>query len=270
MSPSNPRGCALVKCTVNTLRVSNHSSLKGKGSLFRADVHITGDTESWHRAEHMFLFSHCSLESWIISTCLKTRGTEQKTWKVRAWRLSLLCDSIYILRCWTCFFLITASVCALFCVCDCGRRRKWKICDGRSVKFSSERPPGKHWCLLWQQISSFKRDGLSKRHLLSQLWLLTSLPLLWLCFSVFTLLHLCCSVDTVRLRRTAVSLCHLSAVLSLHLPTTLRHRRSFCLFLSSIHLYHPSSVIPSKRLSTHGSPASLPRQSFTHSKCINL
>lgn len=149
-------------------------------------------------------------------------------------------------------FLITARVWALFCVC--GRRWKWKIRDGHSVKFSSERQPWKHWCLLWQQISSFKRDGLSKQHLLSQLWLLTSLPLLWL----FTLLDLCCTVDTVRLRRTAVSLCHLSPVLSLHLPTTLRHRRSFRLFLSSIHLYHPSSVVPSKRLSTHGSPASLP------------
>lgn len=97
----------------------------------------------------------------------------------------------------------------------------------------------------------------------SQLWLLPSLPPLffqhshcWVCV---------CTVDTVRLRRTAVSLCHLSPVLSLHLLTTLRCCLSFCLFLSSTHLYHPSSVVSSK---THVSSASPPRHSFTHPKFI--
>lgn len=71
--PSNPRGGALVECIVNTLRVGNHSSLQDNKFSLKSwcALPLRRDAESWHGA---VFFPHYSSESWIISTCLKTRG----------------------------------------------------------------------------------------------------------------------------------------------------------------------------------------------------
>lgn len=47
-------------------------------------------------------------------------------------------------------------------VCVCGETTQKQLGDNYSVKFSSERQPGKCWCRLWQRISSLGRDGLFK------------------------------------------------------------------------------------------------------------
>lgn len=81
--PSNPRGSPLVECIANTPRVSNHSSLQDNKFSLKSwcALPLRRDAGSWHGAVSP---APPSSKSWIVSTCLKTRGTKQKSWKVRA------------------------------------------------------------------------------------------------------------------------------------------------------------------------------------------
>lgn len=131
------------------------------------------------------------------------------------------------------------------------KRRSWGESAGNSVKFSSECQPLIHWCFLWQQISSFKPDDLSERHLfLPDLnFLHPSLCTGW-CFSIHaagSVLYCRCQIEEDGCQSWSSS----SPALSLNLSPTPRPLSLILSFCPSTHLHHPSSVLSFKTQTTH-------------------
>ncbi len=99
-------------------------------------------------------------------------------------------------RRWTSFFRIfnhskLIRACSRLCVCVYRRGSKRKISHSDRVKLSFECQPVKHWCFLWQQISTFRQVGLLKAAFLS----LNSNPLHpSLCFGWLLRIHTAGSV----------------------------------------------------------------------------